>query len=185
MNNVLGLVKDLHDVFRLPCEACPTIPAKGITSLRLKLLKEEVGELEDAIAHDDIVEVADALVDIQYVLAGAILEFGMSEKFMTMFREVHRSNMSKPCSTLDEAKFSAEYFEKSGIPVTLDKIGGGKYAIFRNADGKILKGVNFTPPELEPILEGGGKVVSGLDPATEIAPEQKIKTKEAEVGNEH
>jgi len=88
MNNVLGLVKDLHDVFRLPCEACPTIPAKGITSLRLKLLKEEVGELEDAIAHDNIVEVADALVDIQYVLAGAITEIAPEQKIKTKEAEV-------------------------------------------------------------------------------------------------
>ena len=53
--------------------------------LRVNLLREELKELEAAIADNDLVEVADALADLQYVLSGAVLEFGLGAKFRTLF----------------------------------------------------------------------------------------------------
>ena len=50
-----------------------------------------------AIKDNNLTEVADAPCDLQYVLAGAILEFGMGAKFRALFSEVHCSNMSKAC----------------------------------------------------------------------------------------
>ena len=55
-------------------------------------------------------QVADALADIQYVLSGCILEFGMADKFKALFDEVHRSNMSKACKTVEEAEATVEYY---------------------------------------------------------------------------
>ena len=60
--------------------------------------EEEVAELAAAIKQNDIVEIADALADIQYVLAGAVHEFGLGSSFANLFDEVQRSNMSKACA---------------------------------------------------------------------------------------
>ena len=60
--------------------------------------------MKEAIEQNDLVEVADALADIQYVLAGAVHEFGLGEKFADLFDEVQRSNMSKACKTREEAE---------------------------------------------------------------------------------
>jgi predicted HAD superfamily Cof-like phosphohydrolase len=74
--NTLESVAQFHTLFRCPVLTSPTLPAADRSKLRVSLLKEEVQELKDAIAQNDLVEVADALADIQYVLSGAILEFG-------------------------------------------------------------------------------------------------------------
>ena len=82
----------------------PSFPSPDRCKLRVSLLREEVQELQDAINDNDLVEVADALADIQYVLSGAILEFGMGSIFKNLFDEVQRSNMSKACKTAEEAE---------------------------------------------------------------------------------
>ena len=73
-------------------------------------LLEELKELKEAIEENDLVEVIDALCDIQYVLSGAILEFGFAEKFKEMFDEVQRSNMSKVCKTEEEAVQTQKHY---------------------------------------------------------------------------
>ena len=74
----------------------PAIPSVDRCQLRVSLLEEEVQELADAIKDNDLVEVADALADIQYVLSGAVHEFGMGHIFQTLFDEVQRSIDSIP-----------------------------------------------------------------------------------------
>lgn len=76
--NTLESVAQFHNLFRCPVLNSPTLPSSDRCGLRVSLLKEELQELEDAIAQDNLVEVADALADIQYVLSGAVLEFGAS-----------------------------------------------------------------------------------------------------------
>jgi len=117
-------------------------------------LAEELKELEVAIREKDIVEVADALCDIQYVLSGAILEFGLGDKFKALFEEVQRSNMSKACETEDEAKATvAHYLQKDGTECYY-KEAGGKWLVYRKADDKTIKSVNYSPANLKKILEG-------------------------------
>ena len=77
----LNDVAEFHDTFNLPVLDEPTIPSKKRCELRINLLEEELKELKVAIEENDIVEVIDAFCDIQYVLSGAILEFGFGEKF--------------------------------------------------------------------------------------------------------
>jgi len=77
----INSVAQFHDTFGLPIENNPLIPDVKRTQLRINLLEEELQELKDAIEADDLVEVADALCDLQYVLSGAILEFGLGDKF--------------------------------------------------------------------------------------------------------
>jgi predicted HAD superfamily Cof-like phosphohydrolase len=93
----LNQVAEFHKTFNAPILDTPQIPSKERADLRVSLLQEELDELKKAIEDNDLVEVADALCDLQYVLSGAVLEFGLGEKFVELFNEVQRSNMSKAC----------------------------------------------------------------------------------------
>jgi predicted HAD superfamily Cof-like phosphohydrolase len=101
----------------------PIIPDRAITELRLALIEEEVDELREALRKNDLVEVADALTDILYVVYGAGLSFGID--LDACFLEVHESNMSK--------------------------LGADGKPIYRS-DGKVLKGLNYFRPELATVL---------------------------------
>lgn len=94
--------------------------------MRLDILEEEVRELREAVAAGDLVEVLDALCDIQYVLDGNFLEFGLHAQKAKAFAEVHASNMSK--------------LGEDGQPVLRE-------------DGKVLKGPNFFRPNLAQFLD--------------------------------
>src|ERR1700761_3755106 len=109
----LNQVAEFHTTFKHPILENPGIPSKERCALRVSLLAEEVKELQEAINDNDLVEIADALCDIQYVLAGAILEFGLGEKFKELFDEVHRSNMSKACKTELEANLTIEHYKNT------------------------------------------------------------------------
>src|SRR5690554_6247972 len=108
--NALNDVSQFHKTFDLPVESQPLIPAQERCELRINLLEEELDELKTAIKENDLVEIADALCDIQYVLSGAILEFGLGEKFKRLFDEVQRSNMSKPCKSREEAELTLQFY---------------------------------------------------------------------------
>ncbi|PKG42392.1 nucleoside triphosphate pyrophosphohydrolase family protein [Psychroflexus sp. MES1-P1E] len=94
--------------------------------LRYKLMQEENEEYLEAASQGDLVEVADALGDMLYILCGTIISHGMHYKIEEVFEEIHRSNMSK----LDE----------NGKP------------IYRE-DGKVLKGLHYFKPKLKNILD--------------------------------
>ncbi len=126
MNNYLELVKDWHLKFGHPVNNSPVIPNEKLCKLRIDLLQEELNELKEGIENEDIVEIADALADLQYVLSGAILCFGLGNKFDEIFDEVQSSNMSK--------------------------LGADGKPIYRE-DGKILKGPNFFRPDIKGILD--------------------------------
>jgi len=103
----------------------PTLPDPNLAKLRLELIREEVEELNVGIEGMDIVEIADALTDILYVVYGAGHAFGID--LDTCYHEVHRSNMSK--------------------------LGEDGKPIYRE-DGKILKGPDYFHPNLKDILDG-------------------------------
>jgi predicted HAD superfamily Cof-like phosphohydrolase len=146
-------VAQFHQLFKLPVLNSPVIPDQDRINLRISLLEEELTELKKAIAEDDIVEVADAFADLQYVLSGAILEFGLGQKFKDIFDEVQRSNMSKTCKTLEEAlKTQSHYKETRGVESFIEKCEN-EYLVYRKEDGKVLKSINFSAPDIKSILE--------------------------------
>lgn len=146
--NALNSVAQFHKTFNLPIEDEPVIPASKRCELRVNLLQEEVQELKEAIENNNLVEVADALADIQYVLSGAILEFGLGNKFTDIFNEVQRSNMSKTCKTLEEAIATKNHYESTkGMPSEI-KESNGEYLVYRIDDGKVLKSVNYSPADI-------------------------------------
>jgi predicted HAD superfamily Cof-like phosphohydrolase len=102
----------------------PTLPDFNLAALRLDLIEEEVQELRDGLGRSSLLEVADALTDILYVVYGAGHAFGID--LDDCFSEVHRSNMTK--------------LGEDGRPMYRD-------------DGKVMKGPNYEEPDLLPFLE--------------------------------
>lgn len=147
--NGLNDVAKFHDTFNLPILEEPIIPSKERCSLRISLLQEELNELKEAIDNDDLIECADALCDIQYVLSGAILEFGMGGKFKGLFDEVQRSNMSKTCKTLEEAEATQIHYEKTKDTTSYIEKKEDIYLVYRKEDGKVLKSVKYSPADIE------------------------------------
>ena len=72
---------------------CPIIPSQEVQKLRLALIREELGELQDAFEDGDVVEVADAIADLTYVVKGTAIACGIDME--SIFNEVHASNMTK------------------------------------------------------------------------------------------
>lgn len=149
----LEKVELFHNTFRAPVLESPKIPSKDRCNLRISLLQEELNELKQAIEDESIEEVADALADIQYVLSGAVLEFGLGKKFNQIFEEVQRSNMSKACESQQEALATlSHYKQKDGTEGHYEEIGG-KYIVYRNGDRKVLKSIGYSPADISSILK--------------------------------
>jgi predicted HAD superfamily Cof-like phosphohydrolase len=151
--DALNQVAEFHRTFKHPIEPLPTIPSEERCQLRVNLIAEELKELQQAIEDKDIVEIADALCDIQYVLSGAVLEFGLGDKFRRLFDEVQRSNMSKTCSTREEAEATARYYrEERGFDSYIHQ-EGDVFLVYRTGDHKTLKSINYSPADLRTILD--------------------------------
>jgi predicted HAD superfamily Cof-like phosphohydrolase len=150
----LRLVAEFHSTFKHPILPSPNIPEESRCRLRVALIAEELKELEVAILERDIVGVADALCDIQYVLSGAVLEFGLGDKFKALFDEVQRSNMSKACTTEEEAKKTVEFYKKKDGTECIYRKEGDKWLVYRKSDNKTIKSVGYSPADLESILKG-------------------------------
>merc|ERR1711959_830057 len=127
--------------------------------LRLKLIEEEVKELADAMEAKDMVETIDALGDILYVVYGAGGAFGIN--LDRAFDLIHKSNMTKLCSTEDEAKETVEWYKNNytpegkypyDTPAYRLSPDGRYYVVFNESTGKILKSVNYSMVSFDSIL---------------------------------
>ncbi len=85
-------------------------------------------------------------------MSGAVLEFGLGEKFRELFDEVQRSNMSKACATIEEAEATVKHYEAKGTECYY-KQDGDRYLVYRKGDNKTLKNVNYSPADLKSIIE--------------------------------
>ncbi len=148
----LNDVAEFHNTFQLPVLVDPTIPSAERCQLRVNLLEEELSELKEAISNSDLTEVADALCDLQYVLSGAILEFGLGDRFKSLFDEVHRSNMSKTCKSEEEAIATQKHYLDNKNMNSVIKERNGEYLVYRIDDGKVLKSVNYSQANLKDLL---------------------------------
>ncbi|MCE2934922.1 MAG: hypothetical protein ACK5V5_15950 [Cyclobacteriaceae bacterium] len=149
----LELVAEFHRTFHHPILPAPAIPDERRCRLRVALLAEELKEMEHAIEQKDLVGVADALCDLQYVLSGAILEFGLQDKFKALFEEVQRSNMSKVCHSEEEAQRTVEFYKKKDGTECYYKQEGNNWLVYRQQDNKTIKSINYSPANLEAILQ--------------------------------
>lgn len=119
-----ALVKEFHESFGAPVAETPTLIPLDRSKLRYKLMAEELDEYLVATVNGDIVEIADALGDLLYVVLGSAVEHGLDLE--PILGEIHRSNMSK--------------LGEDGKPVLRE-------------DGKILKGPRFFLPNLTRVVE--------------------------------
>ena len=117
-------VKIFMETFGQIVRTKPRFPDKKTMQLRYDLIKEELNELEQAMKTKNLKEIADALTDILYVTYGAGFAYGIN--LDKCFREVQRANMSK--------------LGKDGKPIYNDK-------------GKVMKGPNYSEPNLKPFVE--------------------------------
>ncbi len=148
----INLVAEFHHTFKHPILDKPQIPSEERCKLRIALIAEELKELEDAVKDKDIVEVADALCDIQYVLSGAILEFGLGNKFKALFEEVQRSNMSKACISEQEAIETVAFYKAKKDTDCYYHEEGGRWLVYRKADNKTIKSINYSPADLKKVI---------------------------------
>ncbi len=126
-SEVINHVRTFHDAFAIKNNETPTADVDDKTILlRYKLMREENEEYLEAAEKGDLVEVADALGDMLYILCGTILSHGMQNKIAEVFEEIQRSNMSK--------------LDVDGNP------------IYRE-DGKVLKSDQYFKPNIKKILE--------------------------------
>ena len=150
--NSLNQVSEFHKTFNAPVLETPQIPSEQRCELRVSLLQEELDELSQAIKDGDLVEVVDGLCDLMYVLSGSILEFGLRDKFVELFNEVQRSNMSKACNTQQEALMTLSHYKKKDGTEGYYKKINGKFLVYRASDDKVLKSINYSPANLKDIL---------------------------------
>ena len=122
----INSVKKFHDAFNIDVSVSPKVdlPLNKI-KLRFKLMSEENKEYFEAAKNKDLIEIADALGDMLYILCGTILTHGMQDKIEEVFNAIQDSNMSK--------------------------LGEDGKPIYRK-DGKVLKGPNYFKPNLKKIF---------------------------------
>mgnify|MGYP001273689427 CR=1 FL=1 len=126
MKKQLEQVIEFHQTYGVSYEKNPTLSDLKKSLLRYKLHREENEEYLDACEQEDLVEIADALGDMLYILCGTIISHGFQDKIEAIFDEIQRSNMSK--------------------------LGADGKPIYRE-DGKVLKGPNYFKPDIEKILK--------------------------------
>ena len=126
MKHQLNSVKKFHEVYKLDYNQTPTVKIPmEIIKLRFNLMSEENLEYFEAAKNNDLIEVADALGDMLYILCGTIIAPGMQGKIEEVFDEIQKSNMSK--------------LDNDGNPIYRD-------------DGKVMKGPNYFKPNFSKIL---------------------------------
>jgi len=119
--STLEMVQEFHTKFVEE----PKIPLDKVRDVRPRLIEEELIELDEAILMEDQVKILDALSDLQYVLDGTYIAFGLDHVKQAAFEEVHRSNMAK--------------LGPDGKPII-------------RSDGKILKPEGWQPPNLKQFI---------------------------------
>lgn len=127
MQKQINAVKEFHTAFGLGySEIIKGNLGENKNLLRYNLMKEENEEYLEAVQNNDVIEIADALGDMLYILCGTIIEHGLQYKIEEVFDEIQRSNMSK--------------------------LGPDGNPIYRE-DGKVMKGPNYFKPDFSHILK--------------------------------
>jgi predicted HAD superfamily Cof-like phosphohydrolase len=126
MKDFIDLVAEFHYLFDQKDAKKPTTGNEKQGELRYSLLAEENAEYLEAVRDNNLVDIADALGDQLYIIYGTVLKHGLQDKIEDVFKEIHRSNLSK--------------------------LGANGKPIYRE-DGKILKGPDYFKPDIKKVLE--------------------------------
>ncbi len=145
MMTAMEQVAEFHTLFDHPVSKEPKTVDRDLALLRHRLIVEELDEFYEGIENDDVVEIADALGDLIYVVCGAALVYGIDLE--SVVDEIHRSNMTKlePCVVCAGSGF----FRDEGKCQDCDGTGG---YVLRRDDGKVLKGSRYERPDIHLVL---------------------------------
>ena len=143
-------VEEFNSTMGKPNNYEPTIPEKKEWQFVYDFILEELEEYKAACEAGDIVEVLDALCDITYVsLGNGTMLHGLKDKIWPAYQEVQGSNMSKACSSKEEAQKTVEVRSKEqDEPCHYEKVGE-YYIVYRTRDKKVMKNINYYRPNLK------------------------------------
>ncbi|MDA7616878.1 nucleoside triphosphate pyrophosphohydrolase family protein [bacterium] len=133
----------------------PTIPEKKEWQFVYDFVLEELEEYRQACENGDIVEVLDALCDIAYVsLGNGTMLHGLKDKIWPAYQEVQGSNMSKSCSTQEEAMETVTLRSKEqDEPCHFEQVED-RFVVYRTRDRKVMKSINYYRPDLHQFFTG-------------------------------
>jgi len=143
-------VEDFNNLMSKPNNYTPTIPEKKEWQFVYDFVLEELEEYKEACEKGDIVEILDALCDITYVsLGNGTMLHGLKDKIFPAYQEVQASNMSKACTTQEEAVRTVEVRSKEqGEPCHWEQVGD-MYIVYRTRDRKVMKSLTYFRPDLK------------------------------------
>ena len=149
MNKQIEQVKEFHKVFEHPIgDVAKALSIKrGLQ--RHSYMKEELQEFHDAVEAEDLVEQADACIDIIYFALGTLVELGLSDKYEALFANIQASNISKVCLSMESAIRTAEAHDQ---PTTIKPIGSYWKVSDANTN-KIVKADTYFKPNLKEIID--------------------------------
>ena len=142
-------VEDFNELMSKPNNYTPIIPEKKEWQFVYDFVLEELEEYKEACEKGDIVEILDALCDIAYVsLGNGTMLHGLKDKIWPAYQEVQASNMSKACTTQEEAVRTVEVRSKEqGEPCHWEQVGD-MYIVYRTRDRKVMKSLTYFRPDL-------------------------------------
>lgn len=153
----MSMLKEFQELTENDWYENPIAPTRARLELRTHLITEEAREFEVAAGKGDYVAMADALVDILYVTFGSFGELGMPNIAAELFSEVHRSNMSKLCNTLQEAEETVKWYrdevDKADRCIAKHRPIGEKFLVYRVSDNKTLKSKYYSKANLKTIID--------------------------------
>lgn len=143
-------VEEFNSLMNKPNNYVPTIPAKPEWDFVYNFILEELEEYKHACETENIVEVLDALCDIAYVSIGnGAMLHGLKDKIWPAYMEVQASNLSKACSTQEEAQATVEIrSQEQGEGCHYEQVAD-KYVVYRTRDKKVMKSINYFKPDLK------------------------------------
>jgi predicted HAD superfamily Cof-like phosphohydrolase len=142
-------VEEFNAVMGKPNNYNPVIPDEKEWMFVYNFILEELEEYKHACETNNIVEVLDALCDITYVsLGNGAMLHGLKDKVWPAYQEVQASNLSKACSSEEEAQETVRVrSEEQKEPCHYEKVGK-YYIVYRTRDRKVMKNINYFRPDL-------------------------------------
>jgi len=119
---------------------------KELIKKRIAWKREELDEMDKALEENNLVGVFDAIADLEYFNNGTVVVLGGQDVYDDIFMAVQEANMSKFDFNEEDAKKTAVSYENIGTPVDT-VLKDGIYVTIRKSDGKVMKSLNWAPPE--------------------------------------
>ena len=159
--NPIDMVREFHEYSGHPVGEKIDLITRNRADERHAYISEELQEFYEGIVDEDINDAVDAMADACYFIYGTLVEMGVSyECFTEFFNGVHRANMTKFCTSEEDAKISVHLYSLGTHPQAMGRDieatyrkQGELYIIYNAQNGKILKSYKTEKPDTLPILQ--------------------------------